>query len=673
MRVPLAKVYRAFPELDGYSDEQCRRFLRVARKTMRRRWLHRGLIALIVLVSLVLSGLAAALVLHLAPAMWDPLAPWRTRGGVLCFLALLVLVAAPPLTWLLATDFFLRRRLKGALRSKGRCPQCRYSLVGLPLGPRGMVTCPECAYECEVDPSLAVLARRGGSGEGERGAAVVEPVEEAFLSPRVDRFVRRAAVVLGVLVFVGGPLAMLGYEIFLRRQAALARSERPGVEGLMSLVESVQPSGAMRGEPDAWDALLDAVSVREAIDAEYLGENEHYTERGSLIHPDFTLLYYTPRPGERGMTEDEIEISRDLASGLLRRYREDGLFDVMRGVVERPRAVRRVAVGADDPLFGMMLWELSDARVLARINRARMHLAWEAGDRGEFLEALECSLALARIVSKQGSLIDWLTAAGIEGLARTAVRHVLDHDPDAELLEGIERALDRYPLMPISHAVEGERIIALDTVAGMFGDVSRVRFGRFSPRYHAAVEVFTGGGTMLLPLGTYRANRDAFNRFFDEALALIEQEPHVRSTAVFELVADIPDLVLAQMLMPALDHAVTYGADLVELERRGTRVLLALERRRLVHGDYPVALDELVPGFLDELPLDPWSGEPLRYARVDPETDLQGRSFLLYSVGAGGEDNGGRTPESAGDRRRVINPLRRDLAGYDYVINHADF
>ena len=61
----------------------------------------------------------------------------------------------------------------------------------------------------------------------------------------------------------------------------------------------------------------------------------------------------------------------------------------------------------------------------------------------------------------------------------------------------------------------------------------------------------------------------------------------------------------------------------------------ALERHRLATGGYPATLDELVPRFLDRVPIDPMTGGPLRYARAADGT------FRLYSVGADGLDDGG--------------------------------
>ena len=67
-----------------------------------------------------------------------------------------------------------------------------------------------------------------------------------------------------------------------------------------------------------------------------------------------------------------------------------------------------------------------------------------------------------------------------------------------------------------------------------------------------------------------------------------------------------------------------------------TRLVFLLEAYSRQHGNYPETLDALG----DDLPLDPFSGKPFRYAAKPSEDYMPG--FLLYSVGQNGIDDGGR-------------------------------
>lgn len=53
-------------------------------------------------------------------------------------------------------------------------------------------------------------------------------------------------------------------------------------------------------------------------------------------------------------------------------------------------------------------------------------------------------------------------------------------------------------------------------------------------------------------------------------------------------------------------------------------------------GQYPESLEALVPGLLNEVPTDPFTGKPLVYRR-------EGDGFIVYSLGSNQKDDGGRT------------------------------
>jgi len=62
---------------------------------------------------------------------------------------------------------------------------------------------------------------------------------------------------------------------------------------------------------------------------------------------------------------------------------------------------------------------------------------------------------------------------------------------------------------------------------------------------------------------------------------------------------------------------------------------IALERYHLAHNAYPEKLDQLVPAYIEKVPIDFMDGKPLRYSLRKDGT------FLLYSVGENGIDDGG--------------------------------
>jgi hypothetical protein len=83
----------------------------------------------------------------------------------------------------------------------------------------------------------------------------------------------------------------------------------------------------------------------------------------------------------------------------------------------------------------------------------------------------------------------------------------------------------------------------------------------------------------------------------------------------------------------------------LEIQRSLLVTAIALKRYQLKPGTYPAELSALKPEFLREVPRDPMDGKPLRY-RLNPDG-----SFLLYSVGDDGVDDGGNTTPSPDNPR----------------------
>jgi hypothetical protein len=72
-----------------------------------------------------------------------------------------------------------------------------------------------------------------------------------------------------------------------------------------------------------------------------------------------------------------------------------------------------------------------------------------------------------------------------------------------------------------------------------------------------------------------------------------------------------------------------------EGSKRVVITAIALKRFQLKHGNFPEKISDLAPEFLAAVPLDPVDGKPLRY-HANPDG-----TFLLYSVGENGVDDGG--------------------------------
>jgi len=71
-----------------------------------------------------------------------------------------------------------------------------------------------------------------------------------------------------------------------------------------------------------------------------------------------------------------------------------------------------------------------------------------------------------------------------------------------------------------------------------------------------------------------------------------------------------------------------------EATRDAADAALAIEQFRRKHDRLPETLDELVPEFLDAVPIDPFDGKPLRYV-------VREDAYVIYSIGRDRADDGG--------------------------------
>lgn len=107
---------------------------------------------------------------------------------------------------------------------------------------------------------------------------------------------------------------------------------------------------------------------------------------------------------------------------------------------------------------------------------------------------------------------------------------------------------------------------------------------------------------------------------------------------------------MSKMLLPSLDamaHAVGRGT----ARREVARTAVAIERYRRAKRRLPADLDELVPDFMTQTPLDSFTGGPLHWTVTNDE-------YCIYSVGANCIDEGG-TMQDNGEKGDIFIRGRR--------------
>jgi hypothetical protein len=125
----------------------------------------------------------------------------------------------------------------------------------------------------------------------------------------------------------------------------------------------------------------------------------------------------------------------------------------------------------------------------------------------------------------------------------------------------------------------------------------------------------------------------------DAGAGLIHPQIVDRDTAMLNQIKDgsfsavVHHQVFLKLLFPGIK--IFQNAGFAQTEADEAAVACALERCRVATGKFPESLDALAPAYIDKVPVELCSGQPLKYRRGD-----DGR-FILYSTGWDEKDDGG--------------------------------
>ena len=284
--------------------------------------------------------------------------------------------------------------------------------------------------------------------------------------------------------------------------------------------------------------------------------------------------------------------------------------------------------------FNVLMPELGDLRQGARLLQLQAVLHAANAESHLAVDSMATIFGIARSLDREPLLISQLVRISINRLGVSTLEQVLNR---VELSES--QLADMAQLLRATEDNDGfalgfvgERCIGVDLMQNL--DWKGV----------------SGAGGPALPrpiIGLYKATGLAdiqAVRYLDHMTGYVEAlqlPPHQRQAAAEANEAQIQDIsrihIFLRMLIPALSRAVTL--DLRHLTAiQSARVSLALERYRLATGDLPDTLDQLVPSYLDAVPIDPFDGNSLRYKLLDS-------GCVVYSVDEDGRDDGAKSDE----------------------------
>jgi hypothetical protein len=162
----------------------------------------------------------------------------------------------------------------------------------------------------------------------------------------------------------------------------------------------------------------------------------------------------------------------------------------------------------------------------------------------------------------------------------------------------------------------------------------------------------------FMPSGWYHQNQLFISRIYEEVyLPDVDVANHRVHAAQLENLNQTldqrlregfqPEVVVGRILLPAMGNAEKKFAQ-AQVVADEARVACALERYRLAKGTYPETLAAMEPQFIQNAPVDIFSGQPLKYRRTDDG------KFILYSVGWNEKDDGGTVVITEGHKTPEI-------------------
>lgn len=453
-------------------------------------------------------------------------------------------------------------------------------------------------------------------------------------------------IVLGVVAL----LALIGLRLYWGH----AMSQR--LEAAVAAIEA-------KGEPIRFeDMLRDPVSDQDNAAYFFMEALRTWPE----VEPGKTIVeteWYEPPWGSTEIFEDPIT---DNAAYLAECAEAFALLDQAAAAPQTDWNIQYAS-----PAIDTLLPHLGQSRQLATLIEDAIRRAHEQGNDRLAAHLLERVLDLSDAVSvNNSSMIEFLVGVSIRALCVGEIEPILPtlrvdtNDPKAATPEQLRRIIDRL----LDHEQHRKRFTQA-FIGARWSDhdtVYSVVDGRIPLQ-----AVFTTGPFLQTPLMLGFSpilERDVllmleWNTDMIEAASEADNLHAWRDNLAQRQPIDPQDQSfllrpLAQIFLPVYGAAARthYQAQAV---LRSTAIALAIKLYEHDHGRRPETLAELVPDYLDEVPLDPLAATPREIGYLpegvlpmmdnvrtnDPaarDALAERRFAVIYSVGGDGKDDGGR-------------------------------
>ncbi len=588
MRLIRKQIYRAFPELDRFTDEQCVRFVGAANSSWRVRGLRWVVVAAIGIAA-VIGGLVACdyTLREYDPNINKAMTPFLAAGlfAAICFVGMVLA--------LVSRDVLLRWRVRRVIMLCGSCAKCEYSLLGMPVGADEQVTCPECGTRRRVDPSLGELAV---DDRGEQvfapEVARVDEIQQEIIRVRRAKWIKRAVLIGGGALAIGA-IAYGSLWVFLVIQARAASASPSLRSGLVGAREACAPGPVGLGDDDReqeWAKLLELLGPVLAIETEVQSNGASTGTLYPQILPESLRsgtsmskldARFGAGAGERAKRFALEMVSRTTAATSTAR------LESIR-VLKAP--LRPLPSGEDFAGYDQASWGYGQLNAITNLDNSRMILAAGREDRREYIESMEELALIADFCDGQCTINDATIAGSIRKTVAASVTEDLGTIVDLEWLQRVRELLLRMGEGPSSAGgLETSRAWLHAHLARFFADQAKAQQAIVGvlPREYAYY-IKPNGGIKPLEIGTYWSNMRAANAACDELVAQSKMESWER-----------PITGASHTGCPLVDWSVSWTGNTIKRndqmvrEYRRAIVKLAALEFQLREGRVASGMDEL--------------------------------------------------------------------------------
>jgi len=270
---------------------------------------------------------------------------------------------------------------------------------------------------------------------------------------------------------------------------------------------------------------------------------------------------------------------------------------------------------------GLPLRGLEHLRSGAFLLVTAARLSAHQGDAEAALAYLDDGLHLARSVRREPALISYLVHIACTTVCLRSLEQTLSVTPlSDEQLVRVDRMLtEAGAACDFTQALISERCYAIECIR------NPSLMGKGGARMPSIPILGRVGLADMLDY--MAAGIEASELPLDQRVARFRQ--------IGEALEDMRFLhVIVKTLAPALSRAAELDLRL-QADIDMARTAVAIERYRLAKGALPKDLATLVPDYLDQVPIDPFDSQPIRYRRAKP-------GYRLYSVFEDGQDHDGK-------------------------------